>query len=334
MMKQLCPYLFLIVFGANLHLYAMQSEGAVQSKPSSENIVEKLIEKEKEALVQYKEKEKAILAALLPERRRQLTEQKYVIKESEKVEGKQPLLRNMGEEDLRTAWSHVEDESSNPEHFRWEVAGDLDYFMTLDYLKKAVKERLMRLYKNGQILTQEQFDKLDPKAWYPKDNNLTRLFGAEYLAKRFAGKANWKVPTFIIVVQNLNDLQIRIEWNNCIPHLKTIDNGSIYAENITDWEDYSASGVINEMFIKKELNALGYWDFAGKGNIVKTKAGKLYVLDTEIKSLMENATNDVPILTSRIPWLDSLHCEYLMKRFSFLNGVDTNKALVIHISLL
>ena len=104
---------------------------------------------------------------------------------------------------------------------RYEVAGNLDYFMSMDDLKNAVVAKFKTMYARGDILTQEQFEKLNKDEWFPKGEKLTRIWGAEYLASKFKEHAMpmYKVPDYIIVVKDLKDIKVEVVMGPCFPIL-------------------------------------------------------------------------------------------------------------------
>lgn len=198
---------------------------------------------------------------------------------------------------------------------RYEVAGNLDYFMSLEELENKIREKFRAIYENGQILTEEQFNELDRSNWADNGVKLTRIWGAEYLEKRFKKdqRDHMKVPHYIIVVKSLDDIQLKLTWGSCWPILASIVNGTIYSKKIVG-TDATKTIKIGQ----------GYTDYDGVGNILKTADGSYYIIDTEYKSFYDDIPDDHLMKSIRkLGFFPLWLCEYLRRRFMLRNNLGT-----------
>ena len=219
----------------------------------------------------------------------------------------------------------------NPDLFRerltYRGAGYLNYLMTLDEMKVVVEDKFKQMRRNGQILTKDEFKQRDSAEWYYKGDELTRIWGAEYLAEKFAeaGEPKFKVPEYIIVVDDPENIQADIWFTDCFPVMNKIKNSTIYAEYI---RGDGAAHQLQEELAEKKLSPLerrrrtglfklahGYTDFSGNNNILRTIEGDNYFVDTAWDSFynMDPGPNIVPT---------RFLCRYVQKRFETFNHVD------------
>lgn len=205
----------------------------------------------------------------------------------------------------------------------YEIGGNLNYFMNLNEMTNVIKAKFKEMYYNGQIMTREQFEKQDTSKWYPKGEGLTRIWGAEYLAKKFKenNKQWFKVPRYIIVVDNPNNIQVNlIMTNSCFPIIGQIKNGQIYAEKIEGKE-----------VARKGLNSIGfgYTDYSSPGNIIMDKEGIHYPVDTEYKSFYDGMPEGNLFENFNLSKGDPQSlCGYFQKRFKLLNpGIGSERVI-------
>ncbi len=188
------------------------------------------------------------------------------------------------------------------------VAGDLKYTMTLAEITKVIEKKFREMRKKGQIVTREEFKKLDKREWFFKPgSNLTRIWGAEYLAGCFKRekKSSYKVPSYIIVVDDLANLKILVCWSSCFPIISRV-NGDIYAQRILGCPALPDVG-------------FGFSDYTGP-NILKNDDGLFYVIDTEYRSFYKAAPEKELYKNLKEDW-PSL-CEYLKNRFLLTNKLQ------------
>jgi hypothetical protein len=111
--------------------------------------------------------------------------------------------------------------------------------------------------------------------------DLTRIWGVEYLKKKFNENQNlnsrYGVPDYVIVADNPNELRINLYFGNeTYPMPRYLENAKIYFEKI------SGKKVASDC--RSALTPVGYDDFSDEGNIIEDSTGKRYVVDTEAKS--------------------------------------------------
>ncbi len=194
----------------------------------------------------------------------------------------------------------------------YEVAGSLSYAMPIDEIIHTVKTKFKEMHKNNQIITKNEFQTLDPNKWYNKGENLTRIWGAEYLAKR-----GYNVPKYIIVVDDPNNIKIKIVLRIGFPSIEYIENGTVYAEKIIG-EPAAAD-------VRPIGSDHGYTDYSDSGNILRTQDDSLYFVDTEYKSFYD-ARPEPHIFEGIGQWQKK--SDYLKERFELINKIDgTNKII-------
>ncbi len=188
------------------------------------------------------------------------------------------------------------------------VAGGLNYTITLDEMVCTIQKKFREMRKKGLIVTREEFKKYDKQEWFFKPgSNLTRIWGSEYLAERFKQekKSSYKVPSYIIVVDDLTNLKILVCWAACFPIISRI-NGDIYAQRILGRPARPDVG-------------FGFSDYTGP-NILKNDDGLYYVIDTEYRSFYKAAPEKELYKNLKEDW-PSL-CEYLKNRFLLINKLQ------------
>lgn len=204
--------------------------------------------------------------------------------------------------------------TNKPDQFpTYPVTGGINYLMSLEQIKKIIIKKFQQLYQDNKIIDKKTFAQMNQKLWFFKGNSLTRIWGAEYLTKKFKenSRNTMKVPEYIIVTDDLNAIKIDIFLGTGFPILATIENGTIYAEKIEGTE-----------IAKKGSNIVGYGytDYSSPGNIIQTQEGNYYIVDTEYKSFYDGLPETV--------WLKNdlggprILSEYLYNRFKLLNNIS------------
>lgn len=202
----------------------------------------------------------------------------------------------------------------------YEVVGSaINYAMNLDEITEAIKTKFRSMYQKGQIISREEFQKRDKNKWLDKGTNLSRIWGAEYLSKKFKddNRTNMKVPEYIIVVDNLNKIQVGIQFGTCFPIVAAIENGAIFAEKI-DGAPSARKG--------QDIVNYGYTDYSDPGNILKTKDNIYYVVDTEYKSFYDGMPDRH--IFKNVKGGPLVMCEYFKNRFKLINNIDQQNKII------
>lgn len=206
------------------------------------------------------------------------------------------------------------------------IKGGIHLAMDYNEIIQIIRNKLLNFRKNKLLITEEEFKKIDETKWYERGNNLTRVWGAEYLKYMFIKDSisDFSVPEYMIVVNNLDDIRIQITTPlNDLPCICKILTGSIYGTNIIDG---IRSG--DDPYVKGTLkHKYNFNDFAPSN--VLSKNGILYVVDTEMKSF--NIELPELLIANR----DVLG--YLHKRFMVINRQNfleyDNDAFTIRITI-
>lgn len=191
----------------------------------------------------------------------------------------------------------------------WQVAGPLNYGMSLEQMKDAITKKFKDMASSGNLIAEEQLSKKhDRKLFYPTtgkgDNNLTRIWGAEFLKSNLLDNKTLNAAEhFLILDDSVSEIEVQV-YHRDYPYLCRVNNAYVLSQKIEGtrkaWE-YRSSGKLNE---------LGYRDFSDPGNIICDSKGTGWVVDTELKSF------DSPELDRN----SSLLQGYLKKRFKVLAG--------------
>lgn len=201
--------------------------------------------------------------------------------------------------------------AQDPHILFYPVAGGITYNMSLNQMKTFITKKFEDLYNQGKILTPKQFQELDENQWHPQDTKLTRIWGAEYLAQKFKENQqnNLKVPEYIMVVNNLDNLKIRIYLSPGFPIIAALVNGKIYAEKI-----------VGRPAARSVVVGHGYTDYSALDNIIyDNNTKKYYVVDTEYKSFYDGYPKDK--LFENIP---GNFADYVQRRFKLLNKIKND----------
>jgi hypothetical protein len=169
--------------------------------------------------------------------------------------------------------------------------GGINYSMNLDDIKKVLTTFFENLKREGKIITQEEYQKL--KSTFRYERKLDRIFGAEYLKKKFREKHldRYDVPDYVIVADNPHELAVTIDFNTLpFPTPRELTNGRIYFKEI------KGQGAAYEAYIKRDIgleSGIGFQDFSQPGNIIMEEdpegkylplERKKYIVDIEPKS--------------------------------------------------
>lgn len=191
----------------------------------------------------------------------------------------------------------------------WEVAGPLNYGMSLDQMKETITQKFKEMIASGNLMTEQSFYKKHTRESFcltsdEKANNLTRIWGAEFLRSNLLDDPTLNVTEHILIIDD-NAQEIEVQVDHLVyPHLSSVNNGYIVSrkiEGIESAEEYRSSNKLSELL---------FWDFADSGNIIRDADNIGWIVDTEAHSF-------------NYPTLDhtsNLAREYLKKRFIFLAG--------------
>lgn len=285
----------------------------------SQQIGDRLLKKEIERINKKYEKELAGLEWMKNSENKEKREfYSIAVKNTEKV--KEHLIREVQE---LYPWYEMRIDHFKQQLPKYEIGGNLTYFMSLQEMINTVKAKFKDMYRKGQIMTKQEFEKQDKNKWYFKSTGLTRIWGAEYLAKKFQENniTGIKVPHYIIVVDDPHKIQVSLEMTDeCFPVVAHIRNGEIYAEKIEGKEIAQKS---------MSLIGFGYTDYSTPGNIIKNKEGIYYPVDTEYKSFYDGMPQE-PLFKNMDFEKGTYHsmCSYFYKRFRSFNPIERGEKAI------
>lgn len=228
------------------------------------------------------------------------------------------------EEDANSYWekkkkSYLEMENSirdNPEKIpRWEVAGPLNYSMTLSTMKNVIESKFKEMVSSGQMISEKSYCQQQyRKDFYCNgDNNLTRIWGADFLKTNLVNTPSLKAADhFLIVKDGATELEVTV-WHSISPYfpsLQVVQNAYIVSKKI---EGHKRTTKDNISFYgsSRILDQLQYRDF-NYGNIIQDSNGVGWIVDTEEKSF------EAPVIKG-----DALTRQvYLKDRFRVLSGKE------------
>lgn len=199
----------------------------------------------------------------------------------------------------------------------WDVAGGLDWGMSLEEMQASITEKFVQMAAGGRVLTEKSFKDQARKTFYPLTGpgltNLTRIWGADFLKQNFTDVSTLKaVENYLVINDSVTEIEIRLvrghslvsEFPMNYPVISTIENAGVFSKII------SGEPKASSYRSSPTLARLQYADFADPGNIREDIDGIGWVIDTEIKSFN-------PPRMSRFLCLVQ---DYALKRFSVLTG--------------
>lgn len=190
---------------------------------------------------------------------------------------------------------------------RWEIAGPLDYSMTLKKMKEVLEMTFRKMAASGHLLHENSI-KGTRKDYFPPTgkgkNNLTRIWGAEFLKSHLANHPTFRATDhFLIINENATELEVTA-WHGEYLCLSSVENAHILAKNI---DGEKAAWLCQNSQL---LDQLGYKDFADPGNIRLDSNGTCWIVDTEINSFKSPSLQERELQS------------YLQKRFRILSDKE------------
>lgn len=193
----------------------------------------------------------------------------------------------------------------------WEVAGPLHYGMTLSKMQKAIEQKFCNLVSSGLLIKESIFNKKRSDFYPPTGkggDNLTRIWGAEYLNSNLSNQKDLKAAGhFLVVGDDADEIEVQVALGE-YPYLSIIKNGHIVSKKI-DGEERAFS-YRSSMVLEK----LRYKDFKDQGNIIQDANRINWIVDTELKSF------DAPPIGINQYAMQT----FLKKRFAVLAGEAFN----------
>lgn len=238
------------------------------------------------------------------------------LKELEAENENDPAFKDLGRWGFYKELYHFYESHTDAIKTNWPVhevvGGKLNYAMSFEEIKNAIVVKFKKMKESGQIISRENFKNAGNK-WLDRGTELTRIWGAEYLAKKFAEdkRKNFKVPEYLIVVDDLSHVKINIHLGACYPMISQIENGRVYAKKI-DGTPVARKG--------SNLIGYGYTDYSDAGNILQTSDGIYYAVDTEYKSFYDGLPESH--LMKGVKGGPLIACEYFQNRFKYINKID------------
>jgi hypothetical protein len=193
----------------------------------------------------------------------------------------------------------------------WQIAGPLNYSMSLEQMKDAITRKFKELVLSGNLMTEEQLTKEHNREnFYPTTgrggDNLTRIWGAEYLKSNLMDNTTLNATEhFLIVEDSASEIDVQV-WHGEYPCVTTVNNAHILSKKI------EGVGQAWEYRYSPTLDELKYRDFKDPGNIIRDPNGTGWVVDTEMKSF------DSPNLDNNSHQIQ----DYLKRRFKVLAGKE------------
>jgi len=200
----------------------------------------------------------------------------------------------------------------------WQIAGPLNYSMSLEQMKDVVTKKFKEMVSSGNLMTEKQLTKNhNRETFYPTTgrggSNLTRIWGAEYLKSNLVDDTTLAVAEhFLIVDDSASEIEVEVWHGDGYPYVSVVNNAYVLSQKIEGerkaWEyRYSI-----------KLDELGYVDFKDRGNIICDSKGKGWIVDTELMSFVPPNVKGVSSLQ-----------DYLKKRFKVLAGKEYSPACQI-----
>jgi len=215
------------------------------------------------------------------------------------------------------------------------LCGGINFFMSPDEIKKTLETKII-----SKIIPKKTFEKNQDKYYgaaeyiagkpleKPSCNNLTRLWGVEYLGEQIRknrGILNFAypvaVPQLVVVIEDPNNVIVTMDCSNLgiFPCADKINGASIFGtkiigDNIKEIEREKGFSYV-EHLKKATVSKLNFLDFADPGNIIRTKKGMIYIVDTDkdgFSRILHRGEGAIPLAQNK-PFY-----RYVRKRFLLL----------------
>lgn len=193
-----------------------------------------------------------------------------------------------------------------------EIAGGLNWSMSYEQMENKIKTKFTELNENGNLISRFDFENQfvkdghknlnqiykdsNGKRWIKlNENNLTRVFGSEYVKSKIDPTIKFNAPKQLIILEDLNNINIKVSFNfrnldsyskiysmPCLfPILKEIENGFILSEYIENTRPV-ASKLKNDKF----LSGIGFIDFLNDNILHRVSDNTLWITDCEMFSFL------------------------------------------------
>ena len=193
-----------------------------------------------------------------------------------------------------------------------EIAGGLNWSMSYENMENKIKTKFIELKNNGNLISISDFNEKfkkdgqknlkqiyrdsNGKRWIKlNENNLTRVFGSEYVKSKINPTIGFNAPKQLIVLNNPNNINIRVSINFrnfnsyskiysmpfLFPILKEIKSGFILSEYIEDTQPVALK-LKNNLF----LCNLGFIDFKNDNILHRRSDNTLWITDCEMFSFL------------------------------------------------
>jgi hypothetical protein len=166
--------------------------------------------------------------------------------------------------------------------------GGLTTWMSPQEIDSHVQRQFVALRQENMIISASEFEKIKHKYREPGRYKISgvildRLWGALYLKDKIGDASKYKVPSYVIVVNdgvNFLSVQLTKTVYGRIPviHSLASDEARLFVENIQPNKKVAGQGHFH-------LGDYGYVDFADPGNILEGPDGNYYIVDTEMSAL-------------------------------------------------
>lgn len=191
-----------------------------------------------------------------------------------------------------------------------EIAGGLNWSMNHEQMKNKIRTKFTELKESDNLISisdfENQFEKDGHKNFNPifkdsngkrwiklNENNLTRVFGSEYVKSKLDPTIRFNAPKQLIILEDDNNINVKVSFNfrniddyskiysmpYLFPILKEIENGFILSEYIEDTRPV-ATKLKNNPF----LSRLGFIDFKHDNILHKKSDNTLWITDCEMFS--------------------------------------------------
>ncbi|MBA3816056.1 MAG: hypothetical protein H0X29_05975 [Parachlamydiaceae bacterium] len=239
--------------------------------PSAEAVVDMVIQKEKELW------NKALLA---------------MASKPSRLKWDIPAKTEDEWEKIKQTYFEIEEQLRNDKSPpSWDVAGGLDWGMSLAEMQAAITEKFVQMAPEDRVLTEKSFKDQARETFYPLTGpgltNLTRIWGADFLKENLTDISTLRaVKNYLVINDSATEIEIQLvrgtslvsEFPMNYPVISAVENAGIFSK-IIHGEPKASSYRSSPPLVR-----LQYADFSDPGNIREDAAGIGWVIDTELKS--------------------------------------------------
>jgi len=167
------------------------------------------------------------------------------------------------------------------------LTGPINLFMDLIEIKSVLSYEFNTRFRNC-FLTTDDLNNNNYLYLRKPHHDMNRIYGAQYINEMYKlGKTKFRAPKGFIVLQNPEQLRVKLKYFNETHVSIELINANIYFQKI------NGKGVA-DVYKNDLFEQLHYRDSTDPNNLIEERETKeLYIVDTELKSFTDGNYNKI-----------------------------------------